>query len=129
MQRDLCVCVRDEKSWNIESKDTKNIYCLIRKVLFLNKKKKSWNIELNETKIQYLIGLIFNTFCIKCVTWQVLVLSHMSYLPLNSIYLLFQIIVMTLVMFVLWKNKEDCHFLYIITNLYIYIYIYICKWF
>ena len=37
MQRDLYVCVRDEKSWNIEPKNTKNIYCLIRIVLFLNK--------------------------------------------------------------------------------------------
>ena len=33
MQRVLCVCVRDEKSWNIESKDTKNIYFLIKKIL------------------------------------------------------------------------------------------------
>ena len=46
MQRGLCVCVRDEKSWKIEPKDTKNIYFLIRKIL---------NIEPNETKSQYLI--------------------------------------------------------------------------
>ena len=29
----LCVFVSDEKSWNIEPKDIKNIYFLIRKVL------------------------------------------------------------------------------------------------
>ena len=33
MHRVLYVCVRDEKSRNIELKDTKNIYFLIRKVL------------------------------------------------------------------------------------------------
>ena len=33
MQRVLCVCVRDEKSWTIESNDVKNIYFLIREVL------------------------------------------------------------------------------------------------
>ena len=33
MQRVLCVCVMNEKSWNIELKDTKNIYLLIRKFL------------------------------------------------------------------------------------------------
>ena len=42
MQRVLYVCVRDEKSWNIEPNDTKNIYFLIRKVLkYWTKKKKS----------------------------------------------------------------------------------------
>ena len=40
MQRILCVCVREEKTWNIEPKDTKNIYFLIR---------KSKNIEPNKT--------------------------------------------------------------------------------
>ena len=33
MQRVSYVCVRDENSQNIELTDTKNIYCLIRKVL------------------------------------------------------------------------------------------------
>ena len=40
MQRVLCVFVRDEKSWNIEANDTKNIYFLIRKVL---KHWTKWN--------------------------------------------------------------------------------------
>ena len=45
-QRVLCVCMRDEKSWNIEPKNTK---------IFIFKLEKSWNIESNETKSQYLI--------------------------------------------------------------------------
>ena len=40
MQRVLCVYVRDEKSWIIESNDVKNIYFLIRKVL---KHWTKWN--------------------------------------------------------------------------------------
>ena len=36
----MCVCVNDEKSWNIKLKDTKNIYFLIRKVF---KHQTKWN--------------------------------------------------------------------------------------
>ena len=40
----IYVCVRGEKSWNIEPKDTKNIYFLIRKVLkHWIKYKKNFN--------------------------------------------------------------------------------------
>ena len=65
----------DEKSWNIEPKNTKNIYLLIKKVL---KHWTKWN------KSQYLICFYLwcgtwkylNSFCIKCATWQNLILFH-----------------------------------------------------
>ena len=65
MQRILCVCVRDDKFWNIEPKDTKNIYFLMRKV---------FKIEPNEIKSQHLICSnlwcdtweYFNFICIEC---------------------------------------------------------------
>ena len=43
LQRVLCVCVRDEKSWYIEPKYTNNIYFLIIKIL---KYWTKWNKEL-----------------------------------------------------------------------------------
>ena len=71
------VCVRDENSWNIEPKDTKNIYFLIRKVL------KHWT-KWNKKSIfnLFLSWEHFNSFCIEYVTWQNLILSYMRSLLL-----------------------------------------------
>ena len=84
----IYVCVRGEKSWNIEPKDTKNIYFLIRRVL---------KHKLKEIRSQYLICSYFwcgtweyfNFLCIECATWQNLILSHIrSILIYIYIYIL-----------------------------------------
>ena len=106
MQRVLCVCVKDEKSWNIELKDTKNIYFLIRKVLkywtkdtkniyFLNRKVlKHWT-KWNKKSIfnffsylwcgiweYFILFFYFFIFCIECSSWQNLILSRIKFLLL-----------------------------------------------
>ena len=60
----LCVFVSDEKSWNIEPKDIKNIYFLIRKVL------KYWTKWNKKTIFNlFLSWEYFNFLCIECATW------------------------------------------------------------
>ena len=89
MQSVLCVCVMDEKFWNITQKDTKNIYLLIRKVL------KYWT-KWKKKKCQYLICSYlwcdtweyFNFFRIERAAWQNLIFSYMRslllYIQVNS---------------------------------------------
>ena len=76
------ICVRDENSWNIEPKDTKNIYFLIRKVL------KHWT-KWNKKSIfnLFLSWEHFNSFCIECATWQNLILYHIKSLLYIYIYI------------------------------------------
>ena len=91
MQKALCVCVRDEKSWNIEPKDTKNIYFLIRKVLkhwTKSNKKSIFNLFLS---LMWHLRIFQFSFCIKCAIWQNLMFSHMRSLLLYiniNIYIL-----------------------------------------
>ena len=91
MQRALCVCVRDEKSWNIEPKDTKNIYFLIRKVLkhwTKSNKKSIFNLFLS---LMWHLRIFQFSLCIKCAIWQNLMFSHMRSLLLYiniNIYIL-----------------------------------------
>ena len=98
----MCVCVRDEKTWNIKPKDTNYIYFLIRKVL------KLWN-KWNKNKylicsyLWYGTWEYFNSLCIQYNTWKNLILFHIRSLLL---------------------------FIYLSIYLSIYIYIYIVKlWF
>ena len=58
MQKVLCVCVRDEKSWNIEPNETKSQY-LIYSYLWCS----TWEY--------------FNSLYIKCITLQNLMFSYM----------------------------------------------------
>ena len=100
MQRVLFVCVKDKKSWNIESKDIKNIFFFL---------EKSWNIESNKIKSQSLIFFFFfsnlwydtweyfNYLYIKCIMWHNLILSYMRSMLLlytNLIYRIALIIMM-----------------------------------
>ena len=57
----LCVCVREEKSWNIEPNDTKNFYFLIRKVLkYWQKKKNVFNFFVFNVALEIILILFAN---------------------------------------------------------------------
>ena len=115
MQRVLCVCVKDEKSWNIELKDTKNIYFLIRKVLkywtkdtkniyFLNRKVlKHWT-KWNKKSI-------FNFFSyLWCGIWEYFIL-----------FFWYRVLHLT-------KSHSFPHKVSTYIYIYIYIYIYLIYW-
>ena len=74
MQRILCVCVRDDKFWNIEPNDTKNIYFLIRKVFKIkpNEIKSLFNLFLSQMwHLRFFYFLFFLHRIEICERWWI----------------------------------------------------------